>query len=557
MTHRSVPSVVPRAAGLHRLRMEPGEGRRAWPAHPAVETVRPAPAEYLQWPPEDPPQRVGSRPASEHRQAGNEGKVDEAAGTAEPGAELENEGYEVDGGDEEEDYEDEAYDDEDYEDVDEDEDDDDYDAPVALGASERAPKVIVLERSGNLSAELARAARGMVPEPEILKLDHPGQIVGIAEDEDPDVIVVSPDEVTTAGLKRLAQVHRSQPKIVILLSDNDRTWSATQLAATGASDVLPANPSASRLRSKLRSALGTAAQLRSTSVIVTERVVVQEAAPAPAPQVAAAGAVDLAQVYTVASASGGTGKTVLATNLATYLVKATGRRVLLIDLDLQFGELAPVLHLRPQRTIQDVGQDPEELMGAAVDHACGFRVLCAPGDPLSAEEVGPPEVTAILEVARREFDYVVVDTSPILNETCLAAFDQSEKIILTANMDVPSLKNMRRYLETIEKLDVPAAKCALVVNRADSGIGLDIKGVGQLFPQGFLAVLPTAREVPWATNMGVPLLHGNPKSEFSRLLVDSFARLLAAGPQTQFPGQRPDGPPPRRSGFLGLKKGRN
>lgn len=432
---------------------------------------------------------------------------------------------------------------------------DEPDIAPAAGA-ERQPKVIVVDRVGTLAAALGRVAELLDPAPEVLKLDRPTEMVEVAAAEDPDVIVLGLEEVTGAGLKRLAVIHKAQPKIVIVLSDNRRkTWTAAQMAASGASDLIPPNPSKARLRTKLSAALNTAEQLREGSVVVTERVVIQDAAPVVESRGRTA-TVALARVFTVASASGGSGKTMVASNLAAYLAKATGARVLLVDLDLQFGEIAPSLHLHPQRTIEDLLEDPEELMESVVEHSAGFNALCAPVDVLAGERIGPDEVTTILDVARRQFDYVVVDTPPSLNETCLAVFDQSEKIIVTANMDVPSLKNMRRYLETIEKLDVAPDKAVLLVNRSDSNIGLDLQGVGQLFPQGFLAVVPVSREIPWATNMGIPLLEAKPKSEISRQLAEGFATLVPPGPGIQVPWM-PAGHAVKRPSLLGRMKGKN
>jgi pilus assembly protein CpaE len=420
----------------------------------------------------------------------------------------------------------------------------------------RVPKVIVVDRVGKLSVELGKAVQGLGHEPEILKLDRPTQVVEIVEVEDPDVIIFSPEEVTAAGLKRLAQIHKAQPKVVILLSDNDKTWSAAQMAASGASDFLPAKPSRARLRSKLEAALRTAEQLREENIVVTERVVIQEAAPVePNPKTGSQTA-GLARVFTVASASGGSGKTVVATNLATYLVKATGGKVLLIDLDLQFGEVAPSLHLHPKRTIEDLAKDPEDLPEALVDHACGFKTLCAPNDPLAGERISTDEISAIFDVARRQFDYIVVDTPPSLNEVSLIAFDHSEKLVITANMDVPSLKNMRRFLETMEQLDVPASRSVLVINRLDTGLGIDLKGVTQLFPQGFLAVLPVAKEVPWATNMGVPMLHGNPKAEVSRQLAEGFMKMVPPDGGVSLPWTAA-AHTSRRAGLLSRVKGKS
>jgi Flp pilus assembly CpaE family ATPase len=426
-------------------------------------------------------------------------------------------------------------------------------APDIAGV--RIPRVVVVDRHGDFARDIARAVRGLEPEPDVLSLDRPTQLIEVAEAEDPDVIVLASDEVTAAALKRLAVIHKMQPKVVILLSENGRTWPAAQLATSGAGDILPAQPTKARLRSRIASALETAAQLRVESVIVTERVVLEKPEP-PSPDPAEEKArAATARVFTIASASGGSGKTVVATNLATYLAQATGAKVLLVDLDLQFGEVAPTLHLHPERTIADIAKDPEDLMAAVVEHKCGFKALCAPTDPLAGEHIGPEEVAGILDVARRHFDYVVVDTPPSLNECGLVAFDRSEKLILTANMDVPSLKNLRRFLETLEKLDVPSSQTALVLNRVESGIGLDLKGVGQLFPKGFLTVLQVAKEIPWATNMGVPVLQGNPKAEVSRRLAEGFAKLVPAIDGAVVPWATEQSA--TRAGLLGLRRGKS
>lgn len=201
------------------------------------------------------------------------------------------------------------------------EDEPDIDPPTG---AERQPKVIVVDRVGTLASALGKVAEGLDPAPEVLKLDRPTEIVEVAAAEDPDVIILGLEEVTGAGLKRLAVIHKAQPKIVIVLSDNRRkTWTAAQMAASGASDFIPPNPSKARLRTKLSAALNTAEQLREGSVVVTERVVIQDAAPVEESR-GRTSTVALARLFTVASASGGSGKTMVASNLAAYLAKATG-----------------------------------------------------------------------------------------------------------------------------------------------------------------------------------------------------------------------------------------
>jgi MinD-like ATPase involved in chromosome partitioning or flagellar assembly len=441
------------------------------------------------------------------------------------------------------------------------------------------PKLLVLDRNGEFASELARATVDLDPAPEVFRLNRPTQVFEVAIQEEPDVIVVAPKEVTEAGLKRLAQVHREDPRIVIVLSDNGKPLSPTMIAACGTSDIIPLNPTKARLRARLARALNTADGLRKEHLVVEERVVVYEApAPAPAPlytppppppvpapafssvhKRAEQRNLNLARVFTVASASGGCGKTFYATNLAAYLAKATGGKVLLVDLDLQFGEVAISLHLRPKRTIAELVTEEDisvALSDYIVDHSAGFKVLCAPKDPVTGDRVGPRETTAVLEAARTQFDYIVVDTPPSLNETCLAAFDQSQSLIIMATMDLPSLKNLRIFLETLKKLNLPADQVALVVNKAESGTGIDLREVEPLYPQGFSAVLPYAKQVSWSINMGVPVLVADPNAEITRKLVAGAIKLIPPAPRIVLPWSTAD-TSARRGWFSRLLKGSN
>lgn len=423
------------------------------------------------------------------------------------------------------------------------------------------PKVLVLDREGQLSATLAKAAVDLEPAPEILRLNRSTQVVEVVADEAPDVILVAPEEVTGAGLKRLAEVHRAYPGVVILLSDSGKPLSLSQIAASGASDILTGHPTKARLRSKLAHALRAAEELRNKHVIVTERVVTPDPpvpAPVPIPEAPVAQHTKAARILTVASASGGSGKTFISTNLAAYLAKATGGSVLLVDLDLQFGEIAIALRLRPPQTIAELVEEqdvPAAFPDYVVDHRCGFKVLCAPKDPMSGERIGAEDTTAVLEAARKQFDYVVIDTPPSLNDNCLAAFDQSDSLVILANMDLASLKNLHVFLETLEKLELRAGRVALVVNKAESGTGLNLEEVEPIFSQGFTAVLPYAKEVSRSINTGIPVLEGEPKAEISRKLAEGFMKLVPPSQDMTLPwGSQLAAP--RRRRFPRLLKGK-
>jgi hypothetical protein len=163
-----------------------------------------------------------------------------------------------------------------------------------------------------------------------------------------------------------------------------------------------------------------------------------------------------------------------------------------------------------------------------VEHSSGYHVLSAPADPFAAELVGPREATQVLECARGQFDYIVVDTPPSLNEVVLAAFDQSRYLVVMATLDVPSLRNLRVFLETIDRLKLPAEDISCVLNKAEPDNGIDLQELLRVYPRGFAAVLPYSKEVSRSLNIGQPVLTGDPKADISQKLLEAGAKLVPA-----------------------------
>src|SRR6266540_1248303 len=172
------------------------------------------------------------------------------------------------------------------------------------------------------------------------------------------------------------------------------------------------------------------------------------------------------RIVTVFSPKGGTGKTVTATNLAAACAKFEGRKTLLLDLDLQFGDAAIMLGVEPEKTIYDLvvapGElDTEKLAGYTTKHACGLEVLPAPLRPEDAELVTEAKLARLLEVARESFDVIVVDTSPFFHGPMLATLDRTDELMLLCSLDVPTLKNLRLALQTLDLLSFPAKNILL------------------------------------------------------------------------------------------------
>jgi pilus assembly protein CpaE len=154
------------------------------------------------------------------------------------------------------------------------------------------------------------------------------------------------------------------------------------------------------------------------------------------------------------------------------------------------------------------------------------HVLPAPRDPAEADRIAPRDVTKVLETLRERFDYVIVDTPAQLSEVVLASFDLSERLFVMATLDLPSVRNMGVFLTTLEKLKVPADNISLIINKAERDVGIDIAQIQRLFPQGFMSVLPYAKEVSRSINVGMPVLVSAPTAEISRRMVAGMAELL-------------------------------
>src|SRR5256714_1456818 len=226
------------------------------------------------------------------------------------------------------------------------------------------------------------------------------------------------------------------------------------------------------------------------------------------------------KIVTVFSPKGGTGKTVTATNLAAACAKFEGRKTLLLDLDLQFGDAAIMLGIEPDKTIYDLvvapGElDTEKLAGYTTKHACGLEVLPAPLRPEDAELVTEAKLGRLLEVARESFDVIVVDTSPFFHGPMLATLDRTDELLLLCSLDVPTLKNLRLSLQTLDLLSFPTARIRFVLNRANSKVGMSKKEVEGALDMKIAFEMPSDRAVPISVNRGNPAVLGDSGSEFA------------------------------------------
>ena len=239
----------------------------------------------------------------------------------------------------------------------------------------------------------------------------------------------------------------------------------------------------------------------------------------------------LGQLITVFSAKGGCGKTTVSTNLAAALAKA-GRRVCLVDLDLAFGDVAIALQLFPERGIADLAArsgrlDRSSVAGAVTNHSPNLDALLAPVEPGAVENVSAEMVNGLLQVLKGMYDVVVVDTPPAFTDQVLTAFDASDHMVLLTTLDVPALKNLKLSLETLDLLGYSRDRVHVVLNRADSKVGLSIDDVTKTISLPIAAQLPSSRAVPASINRGIPIVHDAANHPVSQA-IRKFAQLLMA-----------------------------
>lgn len=235
------------------------------------------------------------------------------------------------------------------------------------------------------------------------------------------------------------------------------------------------------------------------------------------------------RVIVVAAPKGGVGKTTTATNLAIALAGSEEGRVALVDLDLQFGDVAVALGLDPLRSVADAvtpaaARDLLLVWSALTVHPRGVQVLAAPPSPAIADSIGPEQVSHLLRQLASEFAYTVVDTSPGLSPHTLAALDVASDVVAVTSPDVASVRRLATMLPILDELEIATDGRHVVLNFADRR-GLRRAAVEELLGARVEVVVPRSRLVEFGANRGVPVIVGSPSDRASAAFRDLRSRI--------------------------------
>lgn len=353
---------------------------------------------------------------------------------------------------------------------------------------------------------------------------------------EPDIVAIGPSGDLSAALELCWAFQNFHPEVetVIVTEPNGAVW--RKALRSGASDVM--NPKAES---------GEVVELfeRLLETSTRRRLNLMQGV---------GGGSSGGRIVTVVAPKGGTGKTALATNMAVGLASMGHQRVVLVDLDLQFGDVADALQLRPESSIADVSQSggavsPTSLKALLVKRGENLFALAAPANPGDGEDISASDVEDILHVLAEEFDVVVVDTSAGITEATLSSIEVSSDLMLVCDLSVSSVRGLRKVVDTLDRLEILKPKRHFILNRADSRVGVTVEDASAVVGMPVAVAIPSARDVPLSMNQGIPVIEAAPRTQVAR-------RYLEAAAIFSVNGQSGNGAAPKR-GLLARLRGDN
>ena len=342
---------------------------------------------------------------------------------------------------------------------------------------------------------------------------QPIEIVRATITPTPDIVIIGPSVPEAVALEWAGAFDREQPDVgtlIIAPATPDLLMGAMRL---GVREVVPPNASGDQIREAVDRLL-TAATRMKTARPATETAAAREN-----------------KVVTVLSAKGGSGKTVVATNLALGLNATNPGSVVLVDLDIQFGDCGSTIGIEPEQTLADAALNASVLDATTLKvfltpHPSGLFLLAPPQSLVDAAEITTQQIKSILDLLVGIFDYVVIDTSSGIDDHAITAMEFSTDLVLVTSSEVPSVRAMRRQVETLDTIGITRQRRHFAINRAGTRVGLRTSDIEQTVGLEAAVEIPSSRGVVMSTNQGNPILVSNPKDPAARAMQDLVNSFL-------------------------------
>lgn len=381
-------------------------------------------------------------------------------------------------------------------------------------------RIAITTPNAAFEERVRRALSGVIANGDIRAWPAPsgnGDVAAVTQSivaEGADVVAVGPGVDFHMSIALAREFDQHHPEIsVVLIAEPSSTLLEEALRA-GVRDVIAPGAPEEELAGALRRGLETSRRRRGIL------------ADAEQPEVKTA----KARIIMTLSPKGGAGKTTMSTNLAVGLARQHPRDVVLIDLDLQFGDVTSALRLMPEYTLKDACElgadlDTTSLKVFLTPHPAGLFVLASPEFPEEADVVTGEQVARVVETLANEFSYVIIDTDSGFSEAVLATIDYATDLVLVCATDVPTVRAMRKEIRTLDRIGANRQRRHVVLNRSDARVGLSRKDIESTVGVDVDIAVPSSRLVPQSLNRGAPVLESNERSgaiEPLRQLVKRF-----------------------------------
>ncbi len=336
-----------------------------------------------------------------------------------------------------------------------------------------------------------------------------------AESGELRMLLLGPSFSNDESLEQIRSLHNQDPALILMMVAETVTADLLRGAMrAGVSDVIEAPLDETKIEAAIEQFGHDVLKRRSAAKPTTEPV-----------------RTDKGAIVTITSAKGGSGKTVVATNVALLLNRIPDKKVVLVDADLQFGDVCLLLQLEPRFTMVNAAHelhhlDAEMLDSLLTEHPSGLKVLAAPLEPAFADDITTAGLMQMLDLLQESYDYVVVDTASMLDELILSLIEKADHVLMVVDMDLPSVKNAKLALETLRLLKFSTQNVQLVMNRNNSKAKLDNKEIESALKMEISAAVPSDAAVPTSVNEGRPIVEADPKGKVAKGF-ESVAELIA------------------------------